>query len=131
MWTWEIITGRMFADNGLLEGVGYSGTPAYKNNPQATHLVNNGPIPCGLYKILAPENTEKHGEYVLWLVPDPSNQMFGRSEFGIHGDKIGSPGTASEGCIVLSRGVREAIWESGDHDLQVVATREGIDLEGN
>jgi hypothetical protein len=46
--------------------------------------------------------------------------MFGRTGFLIHGDAVHAPGTASEGCVILSRTTREQIWESHDHVLQVV-----------
>ena len=56
------------------------------------------------------------------LTPNAANNMFGRSEFKIHGDLIDAPGQhkASDGCVILSRDVREQIWQSGDHDLHVI-----------
>ncbi len=133
MWVYEISTGRMYSDKGDLNGVGYSGSPQYKNDSSATHIKDQGPIPVGLYKMKEPVDTEKHGAYVLWLEPDRENEMLGREDFGIHGDKKGFPGTASEGCIIQSRGVREAMWKSGDHDLKVVANKspEGAVSEGH
>ena len=44
----------------------------------------------------------------------------GRTNFLIHGDSTNHPGDASEGCIVLSRTIRQAIAVSGDTDLEVV-----------
>lgn len=44
----------------------------------------------------------------------------GRTLFRIHGDSRLSPGTASEGCIILPRHVRAQISASGDIDLVVV-----------
>jgi hypothetical protein len=120
MWTYDIGSGRLYADGGGLVGVGYSGVPEFKNDYGAGSLVDQGPIPSGLYTIGAPVDTETHGPYVLPLTPDPSNQMFGRSGFLIHGDSIAAPGTASKGCIILARDVREKIGTSMDHDLQVV-----------
>jgi len=120
-WTWEQISGRMFSDNGDLIGVGYSGSGDYKNKPDAQTLHDLGPIPIGTYFISAPENTVTHGPYVMPLMPESTNQMFGRSGFLIHGDSVVSPGFASEGCIILSRDVRQQIWESGDHVLDVIA----------
>lgn len=40
--------------------------------------------------------------------------------FRIHGDSIRAPGTASHGCIILPRAIRDRIWASGDRALQVV-----------
>lgn len=37
----------------------------------------------------------------------------------IHGDSIARPGTASEGCVILDRSMREQIWSGGDHTLEV------------
>jgi hypothetical protein len=101
---------------------GYSGAGDNKNVPASQWIKNKGPIPCGIYTIEPPIDTKTHGPYVLWLTPDPANEMFGRSAFGIHGDSLVAPGTASEGCIILSRVSRETIWLSGDHILEVKAS---------
>jgi hypothetical protein len=37
----------------------------------------------------------------------------------MHGDSLSDPGTASRGCIIVSCGVRERVWESGDRELLV------------
>jgi type VI secretion system (T6SS) effector TldE1-like protein len=123
MWTYEQSTGRLYQENGEHVVTGYSGAPgASKNNPDAEALHNIGPIPDGSYTITPPIDTRTHGPYVLWLTPDPTNIMHGRSAFGIHGDSVIDPGSASEGCIVLPRFARETIWLSGDHRLKVVRT---------
>lgn len=126
MHTYEQSTGRWF-HNGELLGTGYSGNGEGKNNPNKDAVHNIGPIPRGLYTIerpihtsLAPVGGWPHGPFVLPLTPDPENEMFGREGFLVHGDKINAPGTASEGCIIQSRPVREAIWATGDRDLEVV-----------
>lgn len=121
MISYEIITGRVYSDSGELWGVGYSGFGPYKNIATAQSLRDEGPIPEGIYTIGAPEDTVTHGPYVLPLTPDPNNLMWGRAGFLIHGDSVISPGTASRGCIILARDVREQIWASGDHSLQVLA----------
>lgn len=100
---------------------GYSGNGNGKNNPAMQNVENVGPLPQGLYGIESPINSPKHGPTALPLVPDPKNTMFGRSEFLIHGDSVEAPGCASEGCIVMAKIVRELIWQSGDHDLTVLA----------
>jgi hypothetical protein len=101
---------------------GYSGAePNGKNKPNMQEIPDVGPLPCGYYTITGPPfDDPKHGPFVLRLVPDPTNQMFGRSGFLIHGDSIEHPGAASEGCIILPRNVRQRIWYSGDRDLLVV-----------
>ena len=63
------------------------------------------------------------------LIPDPANQMHGRSGFFLHADSVGNPGSASEGCIVPVHGVngeagrviREQIAAGSDRDLEVIA----------
>jgi hypothetical protein len=120
MWTWEQV-GRLLDKDGNFVSSGYSGAePDGKNNPDLQEVHAVGPIPRGLYTIHPPYDTATHGPYVLPLTPDDGNEMFGRGGFLIHGDSIHNPGTASLGCIVLPRLVRRMIWESGDHQLQVV-----------
>jgi len=101
------------------ESCGYSGAGVCKNGPEFQDLHNLGPIPRGKYTIGEPYDTEKHGPFVLPLTPHPENEMFGRFGFLIHGDSVHSPGTASEGCIILPRVARNRIAESDDHDLEV------------
>lgn len=123
MWIYEQRTGRMYADNGALLGVGYSGAGDCKNNPATQSMKDRGPIPTGDYRIGSSVDTVTHGPFVLPLTPNPQNEMYGRSGFLIHGDSVVNPGTASEGCIILSRDVRNAIAASRDYDLQVVDQR--------
>jgi len=47
--------------------------------------------------------------------------MFGRSNFLIHGDSVVHPGTASEGCIIAARYIREDIAKSPVKVLAVVS----------
>jgi hypothetical protein len=120
MWVYEQATGRLSRNNAML-AMGYSGKYAGQNNPSMQDVPNVGPLPCGNYEIQAPIDSPKHGPYALPLIPDAANEMFGRSEFLIHGERLeGPPGLASEGCIICARYARERIWESGDHALQVV-----------
>jgi hypothetical protein len=100
---------------------GYSGNGVGKNNPNWQKIKDEGPIPQGTYTIGDPVEGTDHGPYALPLIPDPSNEMYGRSGFLIHGDEIDHPGCASRGCIILPRFARERIIESGDHGLQVVS----------
>src|ERR1700685_4671777 len=122
MWTYEQQTGRMLDPDGTLVGVGYSGHVEGVNAPGFEMIADVGPIPAGLYTVEAPIDSETHGPFALPLNPDPANQMFGRDDFLIHGDRVDAPGLrqASLGCIIMARGVREDIWASPDHQLQVV-----------
>lgn len=118
-WRWVQSEGQLSRD-GQIEGHGYAGAGEGKNNPDMQDVQNIGPIPRGLYAIAEPCDTDTHGPYVLRLAPHADNEMCGRSGFLIHGDSKSKPGTASQGCIILPRAVREKIWQSGDRELEVV-----------
>ena len=120
MWQFEQKSGRLISPAGGLMATGYSGAGSGKNNPTEENVQNVGPIPEGYYDIEQPVDSPTHGPFALRLLPDVDNRMFGRSEFLIHGDSIERPGQASEGCIIMPRFAREAIWNGGDHRVQVV-----------
>lgn len=121
MWQYEQISGRLTL-NGILLGVGYSGHLEGKNNPAMQDDPGVGPIPQGLWDINPPQDTVRHGPYVMRLDPRVGTETFGRAGFLIHGDSIDHPGQGSEGCIVLSpRDKRSAIWQSGDTTLNVIS----------
>jgi hypothetical protein len=109
---YEQATGRIFihesGSNDLL-ATGYSGsdTDGGKNNPHAQCVQDIGPIPRGLYTIGSP--FAGPSPFSLRLTPSPTNEMCGRDGFLIHGDAISAPGTASHGCIILERPIRERI----------------------
>jgi hypothetical protein len=123
MWTYKQSTGEM-AHNGTPVATGYSGgyngQTKYKNAPQFEDVPDLGPLPRGSYTIGPPQNNPKLGPFAMPLTPAPTNEMFGRSAFFIHGDSLISPGNASEGCIIMPRAVREQIHASGDNQLTVV-----------
>ncbi len=124
MWTYAQREGTLYRADGELIGTGYSGFPPGRNAPAWQAHQDVGPIPQGLYTIGEPECVDvsgPHGPFVLPLEPDAGNEMFGRSAFLCHGDGIGPhAGSASHGCIILPRAVREVIAASGDHRLRVV-----------
>lgn len=123
MWLWEQLTGKIYheADGDFVcAGSGYAGSPEGKNNPDLQNVEGVGPLPCNRYTIQAPHDSPHTGKYTMDLEPDADGEMFGRSEFRIHGDSVQHPGAASHGCIVLPHPVRVSIWDSGDHRLQVV-----------
>ena len=119
MWTYEQISGDLNSQSGTCVGQGYSGFGAGKNNPTYESVPDVGPCPAGFYNIEAPMDTAEHGPYVLRLEPFAENKMFGRAGFLIHGDSKTAPGTASKGCIIMPRIIRELIWNSGDHQIEV------------
>lgn len=100
---------------------GYAGRGEGKNNPSMQNVKGIGPLPVGLYTAQPPADDAVVGKYAMRLIPDPSNEMFGRNSFFLHGDSAEHPGEASHGCIVMPRNVREGFWNSGDHQIQVIA----------
>jgi len=119
-WTYSQQTGELQHD-GTHVATGYSGAGEGKNNPPMQPVPNVGPIPAGDWTISGPPlNTVEHGPYVLKLNPSAETETFGRTGFLMHGDSKENPGAASKGCIILPRSAREQVWNSGDHDLEVV-----------
>lgn len=114
-WLYFQRSGELLDPNGKLAGVGYSGFGEGKNRPEMEHVKAIGPIPRATYRIGAPYNSDNVGPYALTLATD--EKIHGRTALRIHGDN--GKGTASHGCIILPRPLREAIWESGDHTLIV------------
>jgi Protein of unknown function (DUF2778) len=121
-WIYQQATGRLLYNDEVV-GIGYSGHLEGLNDPAFQDLPFVGPIPQGLYNIGPMEDSPTLGPETIILAPDPSNQMFGRDNFRIHGDSVEFPGQrmASDGCIIMSRDVRETVWNSGDRVLQVVS----------
>lgn len=118
MWIYSIKTGAL--RKGPLTFIGYSGHPPFVNDPNAVCCKAEGPLPRGRYTINAPHESALVGPYALTLTPAPENIMCGRGDFLMHGDKKAGPlGLASHGCIILARLHREAVWNSGDHELEV------------
>lgn len=121
MWTYAQATGSLYAPDGELVACGYSGSGDGKNNPalQAVHDV--GPIPCGDWRIGAPIDLQggPHGPFVLPLTALHGTETFGRDGFLIHGDRIDAPGTASQGCVILPKPIRQQIAASGDVHFHV------------
>lgn len=122
-WIWSQ-TGRMYRD-GELFAIGYAGRYGGKNNPAMQNVHEIGPLPVGIYRIGDAYNHPHLGPLTMNLTPDAANEMFGRSDFRIHGDYIGDLGQlASKGCIVLNHGYRAAIADAAAHGerlLEVVA----------
>jgi hypothetical protein len=119
VWEYSQKFGTLQRD-GELVARGYSGNGDGKNNPLKQNVKGVGPIPRGNYIVtLKPIDTVSHGPCVLVLTPAPSNEMFGRSAFLIHGDSKSAPGSASKGCIIVGRAARERIAASGDSLLRV------------
>src|SRR5258706_12589221 len=119
MWIYHKINGDIFNDLHWIAR-GYSGFGDGKNNPEKQAIHDVGPIPRGNYSIGSPHDTAAHGPHVMRLTAHAGTHLFGRAGFLIHGDSIAHPGTASHGCIILARLVRDRISSSGDGELQLI-----------
>lgn len=119
-WSYSQSTGALSLD-GTFIGTGYSGNGEGLDNPDFQNVPDVGPIPEGTYTIGPASTHPGKGPVVMALDPDPSNEMFGRSGFLIHGDTAAMNHTASDGCIILSRDIREQIAASEDTVLIVTS----------
>lgn len=122
--TFEIVTGKLYDPSGAEVCKGYAGgnegkNPEAINNPDMCNVPRTGPLPPGLYTMQEPVEHSKLGPYAIPLSPDPSNQMFNRGGFYMHGDTTPS-GNASEGCIIMPRAIRERTYQSDDKQIRVV-----------
>ena len=120
-WTYAQQTGELQQD-GKPVSTGYSGATEGKNNPAMENVPNIGPIPRGDWTIAGPPvDSKDHGPYVLKLNPatydrNPRPQRIPDARRLQRASR-----SASHGCVILSRAVREEVWQSGDRDLEVVA----------
>lgn len=121
MWQYKQSTGELRDASGKLVAKGYAGKGEYKNRHECQTVPNMGPVPVGCYTLNPPHTSLKTGPYAMDLAPDSSNEMFGRSAFQMHGDSLRNPGSASSGCIIMPRAVRESVWASRDHRIEVIA----------
>lgn len=111
-------------ENPRIIGRGYSGHPPYVNDAAAASLKARGPIPRGVYRVSHPWDHVRLGPVSFFLEPDPSNVMFRRSGFFIHGDNEYGNNSASNGCIILPRKARDEVAT-----LRAQAGRIGLVLE--
>jgi RHS repeat-associated protein len=127
-WLYSQSTGQMSHvdsnGNSTDVGSGYAGHGEGVNNPAMQDVQHTGPLPQGTYAI-APQqdNTTGSGTTLpgsMRLTPDPANEMHGRGGFLIHGDNSRADRSASEGCIIMNRDVRNHIGDSNDPVLRVV-----------
>jgi hypothetical protein len=118
----------LLPDDTLLTGC-YSGgdggrVPSAVNDPATQQQIMVGPLPQGVYTI-SPAHTIPHlGPCVMALTPAPTNQMFGRSGFFIHGDNEAMNRSGSDGCIVAPPAVRlklSNLVATGENQLIVTA----------
>lgn len=117
--TYNVSSGKMYDVHGEYMATGYSGLGDAKNDPDREQDVAHGPIPRGDYAIGDPYESQRVGPFAIPLEPMPGTNVFGRSAFRIHGDSIAHPGSASHGCVILPRAIREAIHNQGATVLRV------------
>lgn len=100
-------------------GNGYSGNTIGLNNPDMESVPNIGPIPVGQWQITAWHDLyENKGPCVAQLSP-VGHDAHGRSGFLIHGDNAAMNHTASDGCIIACRAIRQQLRDSGQTSLAV------------
>lgn len=114
-WEYSQRSGQL-SYNGQPVAQGHSGSGAGRNNPDLQHVPNAGPIPRGRYSIGRPRASLQTGAHVLDLSP-LGHGAHGRAPLQIHGDARSA--ATSNGCIVLTREIRQRISGSGDRILVV------------
>jgi len=120
-WTYHQSTGEL-ERNGKKVGNGYSGKKPWRNVPQAQSRSNDGPLPQGKYLIANYfVGDAAMGKHSLPLMPDPQNNMFGRTRFLIHARSLAHVESSSDGSIVTRLDICMRILHSGDRTLMVVA----------
>lgn len=119
MWLYQQSTGVLRHD-GQYVATGYAGHGDGLNNPAFERIRGIGPLPAGVWKIGKAYKHDTLGPVCMNLKP-VGHFAFNRKYFRIHGDNSRGDKSASHGCIILPRVVRERISNSGDDDLTVVA----------
>ncbi len=116
-------TGQVRDDHGNIIGQSYAGHGPGVNNPSMQNVPMEGPLPRGTYTIGPQQNNRTHnGKNLIMsmrLTPSPSNQMFGRAGFLIHGPHANDHRDSSNGCPIMTRSMRNQIGQSNDHILEV------------
>jgi len=117
-WTYQQSTGYLWQDQTFV-GTGYAGQGAGLDNPSFESVPDMGPIPEGYYSIGPSFNHPQCGPESMHLTPLEGTNTFGRDGFLIHGDNSSLNHTASHGCIILARNLRDLIAASPDRQLTV------------
>jgi hypothetical protein len=125
MWTFNNNTGELLDPTSQHVERGYAGGDKglHKegiNNQSMQFVKDVGPLPVGTYTMGVAVQGSHLGPDAIPLTPDPDNDMRGRGDFFIHGDHIGAPGCASNGCIIMSRATRRLLIASEDRQLSVI-----------
>jgi Tlde1 domain len=126
MWVYRQITGELIRPDDTVAATGYAGgnggqNPEGINNHDMQNIKNIGPIPVGYYTRGEVVLKSHLGPFAIPLIPDSDNEMWGRSGFYMHGDRADPPRSASDGCIIMPRAIREEFYASKDIILRVTA----------
>ena len=127
-WVYEQTTGKLYDPEGNYVATGYAGgncgkNPEGINNHDMQNVKSIGPLPCGLYSFGSVVLKSQLGQFAIPLIPDSANEMFGRGGFFCHGDTQELNHSASVGCIIMPRNVRNEMYSSADRQIQVVGVR--------
>lgn len=117
-WVYSQSTG-ILSHSGEPIGKGYSGHGEGLNNPKLEMVHSLGPLPKGLWE-LGMFFDDKHLGVTVCALKPTDQDVFGRGGFFIHGDNKLMNFTASDGCIILSRKLREAIRDSGEKYIEII-----------
>jgi hypothetical protein len=98
-WLYKQTSGEL-DHSGTVVGTGYSGHGPGLNNPAMQQAHDVGPIPQGGYTIGPPRTPIDHLGPLALPLTHVSGNVFGRSEFFIHGDNTAHDHSASDGCII-------------------------------
>ena len=126
-WTYAQQTGALGNPAGAVIGNGYSGREAGLDNPAMQDVQDIGPIPVGTWSIGPAFTHALGGPVTMRLMPIAGTNTLGRDGFMTHGDTAvhaANPtpdNSASHGCVVLARNLRDQIAASDDRSLIVTA----------
>lgn len=126
MWKWDQSAGELSKDGNFVSK-GYAGKGRGINNPALQNVRGIGPLPAGRWRMVEVRNSKNTGPFTIVLhavdaTPnDDRHDPTGRGAFRIHGDNVKGDRSASSGCIILPRPIRERMWKSADKELEVVA----------
>jgi hypothetical protein len=118
-WEYRQSTGH-FSLNDAYVATGYSGRGEGLNNPSEESVQGQGPIPHGKYKIGPAITHPTAGPIAMRLTACEGTDTCGRDGFLIHGDNQSLNHTASHGCIILPKAIRQMVADSDDKDLIVL-----------
>jgi hypothetical protein len=119
-WTFKVAAGEIWRNGKLMAKGVYSGHGDAINDSSKEAMPAHGPIPRGRWLMDGVYNSAKVGPFAIILDPAPGTNAFGRSGFRVHGDNAKGDQSASEGCVIVPRNIRDDMWQLKDHVLDVV-----------